>query len=75
MLNKKAYVVESPDGIEPAGEGGHTILRYAENNISAGVAYRGKYKTCILGFPFESVRTGEARDRLMESILTFFNQK
>lgn len=75
LLNKTAYVVESPDGIEPAGEGGHTILRYAENNISAGVAYQGKYKTCILGFPFESVRTGEARDRLMQSILTFFNQK
>ncbi len=74
-LNKEAYIVESPDGIEPSGEGGHTILRYAENNIGAGVTYKGEYKTCILGFPFESIRTKEERDRLMQSILTFFNQK
>ncbi len=74
-LNKEAYIVESPDGIEPSDEDGHTILRYAENNIGAGVTYKGEYKTCILGFPFESIRTKEERDRLMQSILTFFNQK
>lgn len=73
-LNKTSYVVESPDGIEPAGEGGYTILRYAENNIGAGVAYQGDYKTCILGFPFESIRTSEERDRLMQSIVDFFGR-
>lgn len=72
-LNPDTYVVESPDAIEPASEGAHTIMRYTENNLSAGVAYSGDYKTCIMGFPFESIRTEAERDALMKAILSFFN--
>jgi hypothetical protein len=72
-LQPDSYVVESPDGIVPADEKAFTILRYSENNISAGVAYRGTYKTCVLGFPFESLRTAEERDELMNAVLTFFS--
>lgn len=71
-LNSESYVVESPDAIEPAAKGAHTILRYSENNISAGVAYDGEYKTCILGFPFEAIRTESEREELMAAILNFF---
>lgn len=74
-LNAESYVVESPDAIEPANKDAHTILRYPENNLSAGIAYQGDYKTCILGFPFETIRTEEERESLMEAILTFFNTK
>lgn len=71
--NANSYVVESPDAIEPATQDAHTIMRYSENNLSAGVAYQGDYKTCVLGFPFESIRTDSEREALMNAVLTFFN--
>ena len=74
-LNEESFVVESPDGIEPASSDAFTIFRYAENNLSAGVAYKGDYKTCILGIPFESVKTQDARDQLMRAVLTFFEEE
>ncbi|MFA7043742.1 MAG: hypothetical protein WC186_05305, partial [Bacteroidales bacterium] len=72
--NDTSYVVERPDAIEPAGSDSYTILRYSENNLSAGVAYKGAYSSCVLGIPFESVKP-EMRDDLMKRILTFFEQK
>jgi hypothetical protein len=74
-LNPDGYVVESPDGIVPADEKAFTVFRYSENNISAGVAYEGTYKTCVFGFPFEAIRTTNERDELMKAILTFFRDK
>ena len=71
-LNPESYVVESPDALEPAAQGAFTILRYSENNLSAGIAYKGNYKTCVLGFPFEAIRTVTERELLMKAILTFF---
>lgn len=73
-LNPDSYVVESPDAIEPAGKEAYTVMRYSENNLSAGIAYRGAYKTCVLGFPFESIRTESEREALMKAVLTFFNE-
>jgi hypothetical protein len=71
--NSISYFVESPDAIEPIGEGSFTICRYAENNLSAAVAYAGKYKTCAFGFPFETLQSEKDRANLMESILLFFS--
>lgn len=71
-LNPEAYIVEAPDAIEPATKDAYTMMRYSENNLSAGVAYRGAYRTCVLGFPFESLRTEAERESLMNAILTFF---
>lgn len=48
-------------------------MRYAENNLSAGIAYHGAYKTVVLGFPFETIRTEKERNELMHNILQFFN--
>ena len=48
------------------------IFRYAENNISAGVAYRGDYKTVVLGFPIETLETQEQIDCLIGEIARFF---
>ena len=36
-------------------------------------AYQGDYKTFVLGFPFESIRTDSEREALMNAVLTFFN--
>lgn len=74
-LNDQSYVVESPDAIEPADTHAYTIFRYEENNLSAGIAYQGEYKTCVLGFPFESVRTDSEREQLMKTIFDFFASK
>ena len=72
-LNEESYVVEAPDAIEPASKDAYTVMRYSENNLSAGVAYQGDYKTYIMGFPFETIRTEAERETLMKAILTFFN--
>lgn len=72
-LNSESYVVENPDAIEPAEEGAFTILRYSENNLSAGVLYRGEqYKTCILGFPVEAIRGQDNRNKLIKQITDVF---
>ena len=73
-LNSESYAVESPDGIEPSSSDSYTIFRYSENNLSAGVAYYGKYKTCVLGFPFESIKREEDRGLLMKAVLSFFGK-
>jgi len=70
-LNSAAYAVESPDAVEPEGENSYTIFRYSENNLSAGIAYDGKYKTCILGFPFEAIKDERERNNLMSNVLSF----
>lgn len=74
QLNPICYVVESPDAIEPADENAATIFRYSENNLSAAIAYKGNYKTCIMGVPFETIKESENRDNLMKMILHFFEK-
>lgn len=74
QLNTDFYTVESPDAIEPAGEGSYTVFRYGENNLSAGVAFAGDYKVCVLGFPFEAIREDGERDRFMQNILEFMGK-
>ncbi|MBR1538712.1 MAG: hypothetical protein IJ636_04315, partial [Bacteroidales bacterium] len=71
-LNDIVYAVESPDGLTPVGDGAYTIFRYAENNISAGVAYQGDYKTVALGFPVETLETQQQIDCLIGEIARFF---
>lgn len=66
------YTVEAPDAIRPV-RGALTILRYGDNGFSAGTAYKGNYRTLIMGFPFESILTQEDRDLLMGKTLQFFH--
>ena len=73
-LDEKLYCVESPDGVMPVGEGACTIFRYAENNISAGVAFQGDYKTVVLGFPVETLETQEEINCLIDEIARFFRK-
>jgi hypothetical protein len=73
--NKISYFVGAPDAIDPVGEGSYTICRYAENNLSAGVAYSGIYKICAFGFPLEALTSEKDRGRLMDSVLQFFSKK
>ncbi|MDL2303374.1 xanthan lyase [Dysgonomonas sp. OttesenSCG-928-D17] len=74
-LNEKMYVVESPDALEPANDDSFTFLRYSENGLSAGVASSGEYKTVVVGFPFETIKSKEERNAFMGSILEFTFEK
>jgi len=70
--NDKSYYVESPNAIDPVGDGAFTFCRYTENSLSAAVAFSGAYKVCALGFPFEIIENEKDRNKLMGSILDFF---
>ena len=66
--NPKRYPVESPDGIE-------TFMRYTDNNLSAAIAHDGPYKTCIFGFPIETIKNDEAINQLIGQVIAFFEQE
>lgn len=70
-LNGRQYCVESPDGIEPADPKAATAMRYAQNGVSAAVAYKGIYRTFVCGFPFEALTTDAQRDALMRQVMRF----
>ncbi|MDD4490778.1 MAG: hypothetical protein PHD30_09815, partial [Paludibacter sp.] len=73
--NNSMYAVEDPDLLVPVDEKAFIICRYEGNDYAAGVAYAGKYKTCTFGFPFETIKDEESRDRIMSAVLHFFNSK
>ncbi|HCV15048.1 MAG TPA: xanthan lyase [Rikenellaceae bacterium] len=73
--NSFSYSTEAPDGIEPVGPGAWTIFRYSDNNISAGIAYKGDYKTVSLGFPLETLKEESQLNNIIEQILKFFETK
>ena len=72
--SRDIYSVEAPDGIEPSGPGAVCAFRYKETNASAGVMYKGKVRTVILGFPFETITGAESRNLLMKQVLNFFEK-
>lgn len=73
--NSESYVVESPDAIDPACPEAYTAFRYPENGMSAGIVFGGnatdKWRTCVLAFPFEAVKSEAARDTMMKRILNY----
>lgn len=47
---------ENPDGIAPCGDHAEVIARYADNQVSAGIAYdNNNRKMLIFGFPLECI--------------------
>lgn len=73
-MNEEVYSAESPDAINPVGEGAYTIFRYADNNISAGVAYDGDYKVVTLGFPIETIKSEDAQLEIIKEVCNFFEK-
>jgi len=72
--SKSVYAAEAPDAIEPSGSGANCSFRYLENNASAGISYKGSYRTVILGFPFETIISDDERNRLMNQVLKFLQE-
>lgn len=71
--NPSMYAAESPDALDPVGDGAGQILRYRETNHGAGVAFAGAHRAITLGFPLETVRDQATRDRLFVSLLGFLS--
>lgn len=74
QLNDKILAIESPDAIDPADSVAESVFKYAENGLGAGVFFKGSYKSCVLGFPIESIETDEQRGKLVSSILSLFEK-
>ena len=70
-IHPQIYTVEAPDALEPADSLGRIILRYAENQFSAGVAYTSRHRVVALGFPFETILEPRQRENLMQAVLDF----
>lgn len=68
------YKVEAPDALEPVGKNAKVFLRYSKNTKSAGVVYDREYQSIILGFPFETLKTKEDRNKMMKQIFQFFSK-
>lgn len=77
--NSTSYVVESPDAIDPADPCAYTAFRYPENGMSAGVVFGGNatdnWRTCVLAFPFESVKSESVRDSMIKAIMQYLTKK
>ncbi len=73
--NEELYVVESPDSFYASDSAtGATIMRYDENNLVAGTAMATPtHRAVVIGFPFETIESAEARAHLMSQILNFFS--
>ena len=71
-FSDKIYQVEAPDAIGTLRQDAMCAFRYSETNASAGILYKGKYRTVILGFPFETIDNEEERIILMKQVLRFF---
>jgi len=65
------YVVEGADALEPADSTAFTLARYAENNMSAAVAWKGAWNVVAFGFPFETIIDPGERDMIMARILEY----
>ncbi|WP_300726260.1 xanthan lyase [uncultured Bacteroides sp.] len=74
MANETTYTVSTPACIQPVG-GSFSSFVYTQNNLSAGIAYKGNYRLFVLGFPFESILDTEKQTHIMKSALYFFNSR
>ena len=72
--NEQTYAVTAPECIVPV-DTAFPIFTYQAGNQSAGVAYKGSYRTFVLGFPFESIQSETDRATIMAAILGFFSEK
>ncbi len=70
-FHPEIYTVEGADALEPIDTTAITLIRYKENNMSAGVAYRGDYGVAAFGFPFETITDQKERDLIFSRILSY----
>lgn len=74
LPNEQRYAVTAPECIEPIAPA-FAALAYAPENQSAAIAYKGSYRTFVLGFPLESIDSESERTTVMRAILHFLDEK
>jgi hypothetical protein len=74
--NADSYAVQNTNSLSPT-DGATTFLTYSmKENLPAAVAYKGSdYRTITMGFPFESIVSESARNKLMASILQYLTHR
>ena len=72
LPNENRYAVTAPDCIVPVAPA-FSVFTYSPDNQSAGIAYKGNYRTFVMGFPFESIESDKDRVMVMAVILNFFS--
>lgn len=73
LPNENRYAVTAPDCIVPVAPA-FSVFTYSPDNQSAGIAYKGNYRTFVMGFPFESIESNKDRAMVMAAILNFFSE-
>ena len=73
-INPEHYAVTRPEVFIPVGDA-FTPFTYEHSRQSAAVAYNGVYRSILLGFPFEAIRSTHDRDLVMASLLQFLTQE
>lgn len=75
QINDKQYAVTAPESLNPEGTA-IPIIKYEANNKSAAIFYDGEdYRSCAMGFPFESISSETTRNSLMNMLLRTFEKK
>lgn len=69
--NEKNYAVPAPACILPIHPAISSFI-YTDGNTGAGIAYKGNYRTFVLGFPLESVQEAKDRAHIMAGALRYF---
>jgi hypothetical protein len=72
-VNPEHYAVTRPEVFMPIGDA-FTPLVYERSRHNAAVAYSGVYRSVLLGFPFEAIRSTRDRDLVMVSLLQFLKR-
>ncbi len=65
------YAAEGADALKPVGVEAETLLRYSENNLAAGIGYRGNHRVVSFGFPFEVITSRSMRAHVMRMIVDY----
>ena len=73
-INPEHYPVTRPEVLNPT-DGAFTPFVYEHSRRSAAVAYEGSYRSILMGFPFEAIRSSRDRDLVMLSLLHFLTGK
>lgn len=73
LPNDKRYAVTAPECLVPVSPA-FSVFTYSPGNRCAGIAYKGNYRTFVLGFPFESIESDTDRAMVMAAILHFFGE-
>lgn len=74
-LNPDRYAVTAPESLQATATA-FPVLLYHGTDLPAAIAYKDSdYRTFVLGFPFESIKSENDRSAIMATVLKFFLEK